>query len=270
MTLSNNEKARLKTKYGNWAIVTGASSGIGLELACQLASAGLNLLISSRDEKRLKEVESQLKAIASIEVKIVAADVAEAAGTALIIQAAQGLDVGLLVASAGYGTSGKFMDNTLDDEINMLRVNCEALLALTHHYSRQFAKQRRGGIILMSSMVSFQGTPYAANYAATKAYVQTLAEGLAEEMKPYGVDILAAAPGPVATGFSSRANMKMKMTLNPAEVGVPILKALGRKTTVLPGFITKLIVYSLSIIPRWLKIKMMGVAMGGMTAHQRK
>jgi short-subunit dehydrogenase len=89
-------------------------------------------------------------------------------------------------------------------------------------------------------------------------------------MKPYGVDILAAAPGPVATGFSSRANMKMNMTLNPAEVGVPILKALGRKTTVLPGFITKLIVYSLSIIPRWLKIKMMGVAMGGMTAHQRK
>jgi short-subunit dehydrogenase len=121
----------------------------------------------------------------------------------------------------------------------------------------------------MSSMVAFQGVPYSANYAATKAYVQSLAEALAEELKPYGVDVLAAAPGPVASGFGQRANIKMNMSLTPQQVGIPILKALGRKTTVLLGFLTKFLVYSLRTVPRWGKVKIMKLVMGGMTEHQR-
>lgn len=270
MKLSNSEKNRLKSKYGEWAIVTGASSGIGLELATQLAEAGLNLVINSRHLDKLQEVEKQLKANSKIEIIIVATDVSETDGINKIIQATKSLNMGLLVISAGYGTSGNFIDGSLHSEINMLKVNCEALLALTHYYSQQFVQQKRGGIILMSSMVAFQGVPYSTNYAATKAYVQTLAEGLAIELKPYGVDILAAAPGPVESGFSQRANMKMSMSMSPSQVGVPILKALGRKTTVLPGFLTKLLVYSLRTVPRWGKIKIMERVMGGMTAHQRK
>ena len=269
MTLSNKEKLRLKSKYGNWAIVTGASSGIGLELASQLATAGFNLVINSRHIDKLEEVEKQLKVNTSIEIKIVASDVSETEGINKIIQSTQGLNVGLLIVSAGYGTSGNFIDGSLHSEINMLKVNCEALLSLTHYYSQQFAQQKRGGIILMSSMVAFQGTPFASNYAATKAYVQTLAEGLHVELKPHGVDVLAAAPGPVESGFSQRANMKMSMSLTPSQVGVPILKALGRKTTVLPGFLTKLLVYSLRTVPRWGKVKIMKKVMGGMTEHQR-
>lgn len=269
MTLSNKEKLRLKSKYGNWAIVTGASSGIGLELASQLATAGFNLVINSRHLDKLEEVEKQLKVNTSIEIKIVASDVSETEGINKIIQSTQGLNVGLLIVSAGYGTSGNFIDGSLHSEINMLKVNCEALLSLTHYYSQQFAQQKRGGIILMSSMVAFQGTPFASNYAATKAYVQTLAEGLHVELKPHGVDVLAAAPGPVESGFSQRANIKMSMSLTPSQVGVPILKALGRKTTVLPGFLTKLLVYSLRTVPRWGKVKIMKKVMGGMTEHQR-
>ena len=269
MTLSNKEKLRLKSKYGNWAIVTGASSGIGLELASQLATAGFNLVINSRHIDKLEEVEKQLKVNTSIEIKIVASDVSETEGINKIIQSTQGLNVGLLIVSAGYGTSGNFIDGSLHSEINMLKVNCEALLSLTHYYSQQFAQQKRGGIILMSSMVAFQGTPFASNYAATKAYVQTLAEGLHVELKPHGVDVLAAAPGPVESGFSQRANIKMSMSLTPSQVGVPILKALGRKTTVLPGFLTKLLVYSLRTVPRWGKVKIMKKVMGGMTEHQR-
>jgi uncharacterized protein len=270
MKLSNSEKTRLKTKYGDWAIVTGASSGIGLELAAQLADADFNLVINARHLDKLQEVEAQLKAISNIEIKIVASDVSESEGIDKIIQATQGLNVGLLVASAGYGTSGIFIDGSLHSEINMLRVNCEGLLVLTHYYSQQFVQQKRGGIILMSSMVAFQGTPFASNYAATKAYVQTLAEGLAVELKPHGVDVLAAAPGPVASGFSQRANMKMSMSMTPEQIGVPILEALGRKTTVLPGFLTKFLVYSLRTVPRWGKVKIMKIVMGGMTEHQRK
>lgn len=270
MKLSNSEKTRLKTKYGEWAVVTGASSGIGLELVLQLADVGFNLVINSRYLDKLREVEKQLKANAKIEIKIVASDVSETEGIDKIIQASQGLNIGLLVVSAGYGTSGTFIDGSLHSEINMLRVNCESLLALTHYFSQQFVKQKRGGIILMSSMVAFQGTPFAANYAATKAYVQTLAEGLAVELKPYNVDVLAAAPGPVESGFSQRANMKMSMSMTPEQVGVPILKALGRKTTVLPGFLTKFLVYSLRTVPRWGKVKIMKIVMGEMTEHQRK
>ncbi len=271
MKLSNNEKTRLKNKYGEWAIITGASSGIGLELATQLAEAGFNLVINSRHIDKLQEAEKQIKAKNSnIIIKIVASDVSETSGIDKIIEATQGLNVGLLIASAGYGTSGNFIDNSLHSEINMLKVNCEALLSLSHYYGQQFVQQKRGGIILMSSIVAFQGTPFASNYAATKAYVQTLAEGIAVELKPYGVDVLAAAPGPVESGFGQRANMKMSMSLTPSQIGIPILQALGRKTTVLPGLLTKILVYSLRTVPRWGKVKIMKIVMGGMTEHQRK
>ena len=270
MELSSHQKNRLKQKYGKWAIITGASSGIGFELATQLAKAGFNLIINARHLDKLQKVEKYLKSLSNIDIKIVASDASDIEGIDKIIEAAQGLGIGLLVVSAGYGTSGNFIDSSLHSEINMLKVNCEALLSLTHYYSQQFVQQKRGGIILMSSMVAFQGKPYSANYAATKAYVQTLAEGLAVELKPHGVDVLAAAPGPVESGFSQRANMKMSMSLNPSQVGVPILKALGNKTTVLPGFLTKLLVYSLRTVPRWGKVKIMEKVMGGMTEHQRK
>ena len=212
MKLSIKEMTRLKTNYGEWAVVTGASSGIGQELAIQLAKSGFNLVISSRHLARLEEVEKRLKSPSNISVKIVVADVSETDGINKIIQATQGLNIGLLIVSAGYGTSGTFIDSSIHSELNMLRVNCEALLSLTHYYSQQFAKQNRGGIILMSSMVAFQGTPYAANYAATKAYVQTLAEALAIELKPKGVDVLAAAPGPVESSRVLVPNTSPQMT----------------------------------------------------------
>jgi short-subunit dehydrogenase len=179
------------------------------------------------------------------------------------------LAVGLLVASAGYGTSGLFLNAPLADELSMVRINCMAVLALTHHYGRRFAESGRGGIILLSSIVAFQGVPFSANYAATKAYVQSLAEALARELKPSKVDVLAAAPGPVVSGFGQRANMQMNMALTPAQVGIPILRALGQQSTVFPGFLSKLLAYSLQTVPRWGKVRIMQRVMGGMTIHHR-
>ncbi|KAB7727267.1 SDR family NAD(P)-dependent oxidoreductase [Rudanella paleaurantiibacter] len=269
MTLSENEKKRLRNRYGSWAVVTGASSGIGRELAKQLASASFGLVLVARREAVLAEVARELQQTYQTEVRLVLADLAQPEGVTLLIQATESLPVGLLVASAGFGTSGRLVDSDLEDEVNMLRVNCEALLRLTHQFGRRFTSEGRGGIILLSSMVAFQGVPFAAHYAATKAYVQTLAEGLNRELKPAGVDVLAAAPGPVQSGFGSRANMQMNMTSQPAQVGVPILKALGRQTTVLPGWLTKLLVYSLQLVPRPVKVRIMEQVMGGMTRHQR-
>ncbi|MGA0556680.1 SDR family NAD(P)-dependent oxidoreductase [Larkinella sp. VNQ87] len=269
MTLREGEKSRLRNRYGSWAVVTGASSGIGQELAEQLADAGLNLLISARRADRLEQVAQRLRADYGVEVRSVPADMAELADRQRLLEATDQVDVGLLVASAGYGTSGLLVTSDLDTELNLIGVNCGAVLHLTHHFARRFAQNRRGGIILLSSMVGFQGVPYAANYAATKAYVQSLAEALARELKPNGVDVLAAAPGPVTSGFGQRAGMTMNMAMKPSQVGVPILRALGRQTTVLPGFLTKMLVYSLRTVPRWGKIRIMEQVMGGMTAAHR-
>ncbi len=268
MQLSTSEKNRLKNKYGTWAVVTGASSGIGLELAERLAESGVNLVLNARKKAPLEQIALDFRSKYSILTHIVAEDMSSTEGVKTLIEQTQDLDIGLLVASAGFGTSGLFIKSNINEEVNMLRVNCEGLLLLTHHFSKKFAINKKGGIILLSSMVAFQGTPFAANYAATKAYVQTLAEALAVELKPHNVDVLAAAPGPVQSGFSARADMKMSMFLTPQQVGVPILKALGQKTTVLPGLLTKLLVYSLRTVPRWGKVKIMKLVMGGMTQHQ--
>ncbi len=269
MNLSTTEQQRLKSRYGPWAVVAGASSGIGLELAGRLAESGLNLVINARDAARLERVAQELQRGYGVVVMPVAADLSDDRGINRLLEATQGLTIGLFVHSAGFGTSGEFRKSTLETEVNMLRLNTESLLKLTHHFGQRFATQKRGGIILLSSLVAFQGVPYAAHYAATKAYVQTLAEAIAVELKPMGVDVVSAAPGPVSTGFGERANMNMAMSLMPSQIGVPILRALGRQTTVLPGFLTKLLTYSLRTVPRWGKVRIMQQVMGGMTKHQR-
>jgi hypothetical protein len=268
MKLSGKEKQRLKTSYGPWALVTGSSSGIGLELAHLIAGAGLNVVIHGRREDKLQALATTMRAMYSVEVKIVAADLSDACALDKIIAATASLPLGLFIASAGFGTAGPFLKSSLHAELNLLQVNCSSLLMLTHHFSQLFAAEKRGGIILMSSIVAFQGTPYSANYSASKAYVQTLAEAIAVELKPLGIDVLAAAPGPVHSGFAHRANMKMSGALTTSQVGVPILRALGRRSTVLPGGLTKLLFYALSTVPRWGKIRIMSKVMQGMTAHQ--
>jgi hypothetical protein len=117
----------------------------------------------------------------------------------------------------------------------------------------------------MSSLVGFQGVPRAAHYAATKAYVQSLAEGLHHELMPLGVDVLASAPGPVHSGFAGSANMQMGLAQRPQDVVAATLTALGRRATVRPGWLSKVLEWSLKPLPRWGRVRMMGVVMGGMT-----
>jgi uncharacterized protein len=269
MQLSTALKQRLFSKYGPWALVSGATSGIGFEIATRLAEAGLNVVLHGRNRELLTQHAATLTSQFSIETKVVQSNLSTQEGITTLIDGIQGVDIGLLVASAGYGTSGEWLASNLEAEIDMLRVNCEALMVLTHHFSQLFAQQKRGGIILMSSMVGFQGTPYAAHYAATKAYVQSLAEALSVELKSAGVDVLAAAPGPVSSGFADRANMQMGKAMAPSQIGIPILRALGRRQTVLPGMLTKVLVGALRTVPRWAKVRIMKLVMGGMTQHQR-
>lgn len=255
-----------QTSYGPWAVVTGASSGIGRAFAADLARRGLNLVLVARREAALDALAGEMS---SLETRVVAADLGTEGGLAAVEEATADLDVGLLVASAGFGTSGALSDGDLQGEMEMLDVNCRAVLRQSHHFGRRFAGRGRGGIVLLGSLVGFQGTPYAAHYAATKAYVQALGEALHVELKPRGVDVVVSAPGPVHTGFADRADMQMGAALRPEDVVGPTLAALGRRQTVRPGLLSKALAAGLAPLPRWARVRMMERVMGGMTRHQR-
>lgn len=257
-----------RARYGRWAVVTGASDGIGRAIASSLAARGMDVVLVARREAQLHALAQDLGAAWGVETKVLAVDLGEPEAAATVARETSELDVGLLVAAAGFGTSGAFVDASIDFELAMIDVNCRAVAALSHAFARRFAAQARGGIVLMSSLLAFQGVPRAANYAATKAYVQALAEGLHEELAPLGVDVVASAPGPIHSGFAARADMKMAMAQTPDVVAEATLDALGRWTTVRPGWLSKLLEVSLAVLPRWGRVRVMALVMGGMTKHR--
>ncbi len=256
------------SKYGPWAVVTGASDGIGHAFAEQLAERGLSVVLVARRAERLAELGGAIRARHGGEVRVVAADLSTAEGLEAVERATAGLDVGLLVASAGYGTSGSLLDADLKQERNMLDVNCYAVLDECVHFGKRLAGRGRGGMILLASLVGWQGVPRTAHYAATKAYVQSLAEALRIELKPKGVDVLSCAPGPVRSGFAARADMVMGAAVTPDVVAREALNSLGRKGTVVPGGLSKLLTYALTPLPRFLRSLILAQVMGEMTKHQ--
>jgi hypothetical protein len=255
-------------KYGPWAVVTGASDGIGRETARCLARAGLNLVMVARRAEVLETLGKELRSGYGVEVAVVPVDLSKPDALATIASRTADLEVGLLVAAAGFGTSGRFVDSPLANELEMIDVNCRAVAALAHHFGARFGRRARGGIVLLSSVVAFQGVPRAANYAATKAYVQSLAEGLRGELGPLGVDVLASAPGPVLSGFARRAHMTMGRALTPESVAQATLDALGRRGTTRPGWLSKLLGWSLAVLPRWARVKVMTLVMAGMARRE--
>ena len=254
-------------RYGEWALVTGASSGIGRATAGALAAEGLNVVLIARRRGELEAWGAELSARFGVKTMALAIDLAQPEAAAAIDASTAELNVGLLVAAAGFGTAGSFLEADLAPEEEMLAVNCRSVLQLSHRFGRRFAAQGRGGIILFGSLVGYQGTPRAAHYAATKAYVQSLAEALHVELAPKSVDVLASAPGPVRSGFGDRARMVMGAAETPEAVAQATLAALGRSMTVTPGVLSKLLTWSLMTAPWALRVRIMAKIMGGMTAH---
>ncbi|KAF0124024.1 MAG: short chain dehydrogenase/reductase family oxidoreductase [Xanthobacteraceae bacterium] len=259
--------ARLR-RYGPVAVITGASDGIGRAMALDLAGDGFGLVLAARRRDRLEAVAAEAEKRSGLTPVVVAGDLGTDAGIEALVAATSALDVGLLVCAAGFGTSGPFHAADSGNERDMLRLNCESAMLTTHHFTRRFIARGKGGIVLMSSLVAFQGVPRAAHYAATKAYIQTLAEGLRRELAPLGVDVVASAPGPVSTGFAARAAMTMGSAEKPEVVARQTLAALGRKTTVRPGFLAKLLEASLAPLPRGGRVRIMELVMRGMTTGQ--
>lgn len=258
----------LRDRFGPWAVVTGASDGIGRAFAWDLARAGVHLVLAARRRHALTDLAQALTTDTGVETRVVACDLSTDAGLHELMRETDRLDIGLLVAAAGFGSAGPFIDQSLSNELAMIDLNCRAVAQLSHHFGRRFANRARGGIVLFGSILGFAGVPLSANYAATKAYVQSLAEGLHAELAPLGVAVLAVAPGPTASGFAARAALKMSNAMSSDVVSRVALGALGRMTTVRPGVMTKILDGSLRIVPRLIRSRILGLVMRGMTADQ--
>jgi short-subunit dehydrogenase len=192
---------------GKWALVTGASAGIGTALAEELARGGTNLVLTARRRERLEELAQKLVAAHKIQTKIFVADLAEADAPEKIFQftSEQGIEVELLINNAGFGAYGEFHTVEARRLLEMVQVNCSAVLHLTRLYLPEMVARRHGDVLILASTASFQSVPYISTYAATKAFDLLFAEGLAEEMKPYGIRVCALCPGSTESEFADVA-----------------------------------------------------------------
>lgn len=186
-------------KFGPWAIVTGASSGIGKEFARQLASAGLNLVLVARRGALLEELSQNLSREFKIQCKIIALDLTKDGFISDIDTAVKGLDIGLLVSMQGEGKAGAFLKISHEELREVLSINLISHLELVHYFAPKLVNRGRGGIVMVGAMGASLGVPYIANIAATKAYVESLGEALHIELKEHNVNVFTLLPGPTNT-----------------------------------------------------------------------
>jgi short-subunit dehydrogenase len=235
---------RFRVRYGPWALVTGASAGIGAEFARQLAGKGLNLILVARRAELLGALAAELARTHGVEVRTVAVDLSDHDFLDTIREAVAGLDVGLLVNNAGTAVGGGFLDSDLEQQRRSVELNVVASLALAHEFGRNMRTRGRGGIIFLSSPMAHQGVANWANFAATKSYDLTLADGLAYELAPQGIDVLTVLPGPTLTEGALNMGAQpgkgpMKYT-PPDGVVAETLASLGTRSTVVPGRMNRL------------------------------
>jgi short-subunit dehydrogenase len=204
-------------RFGPWALVTGASSGIGREFARQLAANGLNLILVARRLSILGEVAQDLAARYGVQCHCVPVDLAAPDFLTPVAEATDDRDVGLVVSNAGDMVLGGFLDSTHEALLGEMRVNAETHLRLTRHFGQRLVARGRGGILLVSSVAGLQPVPYIANYSATKSYVLTLGEAVHHELAPKGVNVTVLVPGatdtPMLTRFGADQTPMRRLTM---------------------------------------------------------
>jgi short-subunit dehydrogenase len=247
-------KKSFAERYGAWAVVTGASSGIGEEFARQLAKRGLSVVLCARRKDRLDVLAADLRKAHGVEARTLELDVGKPDFIATLNEAIAGLDVGLVVSNAGFGEKGPFLESSLARDLQMLDVNCRASLLVAHEFGKKLAARGRGGLIFTSSTAAFQGLPFTAHYAATKGYGLQLAEGLWFELKPHGVDVLALCPGPTDTEGPRRTGVDPKKVPVKMMSVEPVVRAalagLGKVPVVVPGATNRLAHLLVKLTPR--------------------
>jgi len=241
--------------YGPWALVAGASRGVGSAFAAALARRGLNLVLVARNENALEKVAREIESTADVKVVQVVGDLAKPDIIERVTAAIAGLDIGLLVYNTGITNAGSFLELPVDTHLRQLAVNCGAQVALVHLLARRMAARGRGGLLFMSSLNALAGSPIVAAYGATKAFSLILGEGLATELGPFGIKVTVCCSGVIDGETEAAKSSKLSLFRPPAiaatRVASAALDALGRRTVVVPGLFYRIVALSLvRLLPR--------------------
>jgi hypothetical protein len=246
-------------QFGPWAVVTGASAGIGREFAAQLAAAGINVVLVARRLAMLQDLGAALAQRHGVDYRAVGVDLSDPGMLTPIAEATADIDVGLLVSNAGAALPGPFLDSDLQAQRAILRLNTAAHLGLCHHFGERLARRGRGGVVLVSAMGAVHGVPYMAHTGATKAYVASLGAGLHVELAKHGVHVTVLHPGP------TRTPVLAELGLDPDKLPMPVttpedcvsesLRALARnRARCIPGRINRV---TAALVPASLTRSMM-------------
>lgn len=259
--------------YGPWAVVTGASSGIGEQLTCQLAEAGFNIIIIARSDDRLTNLQQTLKARHNVEIVPIAADLSDPESITQVVKACANRDVGLLINNAGFGYKGEFDSQPLDNIHAMIQLNSLTPLILSHTLLPQLRQRDRSGIIFTGSIEGEMALPHSTAYAASKAFIHHLGGGLWEEERANGVDVLVLAPGSTDTNAPISQGIKRDQLvglMSPEKVADLALSALGKQPLLIPGLHNRLFVRLLRWLPRSTALRAAGAGMKKAIAASQK
>jgi short-subunit dehydrogenase len=256
---------------GKWALVTGASSGFGVEFATLLAEQHANIVLAARRTEPMERLAEQLRQKHQIKVVVEGIDLSPAgAGTELKSRLdRRGIAVDILVSNAGYGAYGNFVDQPLPKMLDMLQLNIVSLTELTHIFAADMVKRRTGHILLIASLLGYQAVPGYAAYAASKGYVLLFGEALHAELKPYGVGVTVLSPGATSTSFAEVAGQRdtlviRMLMMKPQPVARSGIRAMLRgRASVVAGVLNKIVVFTNRFTPRPMQRLVMNKVMSG-------
>ena len=244
------------TFRGSWALVTGASGGIGESIARELGRRGANVILTARSADKLDAIAKDIAAN-GVETRVLTADLATDVGIwkLLTLVDALGMEIDHVVANAGFGGFGEFAEQSERAQLEMVMLNCSALTVLVRHFLPKQIERKRGGAILVASTASFQPTPLYAVYGATKHYVRALGEALAAEIEGTGVTISVLCPGPVETGFQARAKTTIAKAQQRSVLSADVTAKAGLdgyergRVVVVPGRMNKMLAAVAAAVP---------------------
>jgi uncharacterized protein len=240
-------------------LITGASSGIGLHFSHKFAGSGHDVILVARSEEKLRTLSKEIESKYGVNSYVIPSDLSKPGASEALYEEvkAKGIQVDILINNAGFGLFGEFEQTVLSKELDMIQVNITALTELSKYFGKEMVNQKRGQILNVASTAAFQPGPLMAVYYATKAYVLSFSEALANEWGPHGVKVTALCPGATKTGFSDAADLQSSKLFQSGVMSVEEVVEEGynqmmtkNKTVIIPGLKNRMLTQSIRFMPR--------------------